>query len=329
MPTQDREVLLSLPDGRTLAYESAGRKDSPILVIFFHGVFGYGKAEHIGSVLEAKNVHYVAPTLPGWGLSSPRPAKSHYSLELANDITFLIHHLYPDAEQREKVQIYISGGSYGTVPAQMLYGLPPELFPPAKQVKGLLLIAAFSPFRYHTQYAKDMTWPNYIMVGPVAQMVPFRLMPRLAVAVVRPKTSTPEKMEAFLRQSIFDKMGEEEKALFKQYAEKRGKTEDDIKRDFANNGVKSVRQTWTGFLEVSDVIHGDWGFEPKSVPSEGRRVLVVASEGDEMAPESMAKWLVTQYGNAKLKRIGGGHLAALYYLDDIWAEFLEGVRWSG
>ncbi|RDB22740.1 hypothetical protein Hypma_010358 [Hypsizygus marmoreus] len=319
------ELSLELPGGRTLAYAHSGNPNSSVLLIFFHGVCGIGDASNPNPVLDAKNIHFVAPTLPGWGTSSPLPASTPYHVGLAADMTALIKHLYPDDSN---LKLYVSGGSYGTIPAQMLYGAPFDIFPPGLYLEGCLVLAPFSPFRYHKDYTKSMTTPNWISVGPPSQLVPFRLVQRLIVLVMSRQTNTEARAEKFIRGTLFDNMGEEEKAAFEKWKAAHGKKDGELERSMARNVVKSMARTWAGFLEVSDVAHSDWGFRPDALDADHARrpIMVVASVGDTMAPDAMAKWLVANYKNAKLKSVTGGHLASLFHLDEIYEEFLEGVQ---
>lgn len=112
---------LALNGGRSIAYAEAGDLNSNTLVIFFHGVFAIGNASRLSPVLVEKAVHFLAPTLPGWGESSSVPPSSTFASCLTEDMNALITHLHPDTSQ---LKIYICGGSYGTVAAQILYGAP-------------------------------------------------------------------------------------------------------------------------------------------------------------------------------------------------------------
>ncbi|KIP12645.1 hypothetical protein PHLGIDRAFT_58157, partial [Phlebiopsis gigantea 11061_1 CR5-6] len=59
--------LLSLTDGRTIAYTSVGTASSSRLVMFIHAVFGIGTATSpLSPALVEKDVHFVAPALQGW-----------------------------------------------------------------------------------------------------------------------------------------------------------------------------------------------------------------------------------------------------------------------
>jgi len=321
LDTRSPEKYLTLPDDRTLAYAASGNPSSSIIVIFFHGVFGVGIADTPQQVLLDKDVHYIAPTLAGWGKSSPRSKGTPYHVALASDTSALIDHLHPN---KDHLEIYVSGGSYGTVPAQMLYGASFDIFPYGRYVKGCMLLAPFSPFREDKDYAKTMTMANYIMVGPPAQYIPFKIVPRLVSATIGSKFKTVEGAEAFVRSSIFDKMDDEEKATFAKWRADRGKAEGQLEREFGENIHKSVHDTWDGFTEVSDVIHGDWGYSPAALDDEHnkRPIFIVAAKGDKLAPFEMAQWLTKAYKNAHLRPLTGGHLAGIYWLDDLWKEFL-------
>ncbi|GLB33656.1 putative alpha/beta hydrolase family protein [Lyophyllum shimeji] len=321
------EQLLELAGGRKIAYAQSGNASSTTVLIFFHGVFGVGDASNSSPVLAAKNISFLAPTLPGWGNSSPIPASKPYHVALAEDITALLKHLYPDGED-SKLTLYVAGGSFGTVPAQMLYGAPFDIFPLGRRVAGCLLLAPFSPFRHHTEYTKTMTLPNYISVGPPSQWIPFHLTQRLIAKVVRSKVKTQASAETFIREELFDKMAEEEQAAFRRWREGKSRTEDEVVQSMAGNVVKSVAKTWAGFMAVSDILHSDWGFRPDTLDTDHtkRPIFIVTSTADTMAPNAMAKWLATQYENAKLQTLTGGHISSLFYQDKIFDEFLDGVQ---
>ncbi|KAF8897390.1 Alpha/Beta hydrolase protein [Infundibulicybe gibba] len=315
------EKYLQLPNGRTLAYSENGDASSPIVVMFLHGLFGVGDASRYSRVLKEKNVHLINPTLPGWGNSSPIPAGTSYHIGIASDIAALIDHLYPNATD---LRLYIGGGSYGTVPAQMLYGAPFDIFPPGRHLCGCLLMAPFTPFRHHKGYAKALSSASYFSVGPPARYIPFRLIQRLASYGLGARLKTDAQAEEFIRGNLFAKMGEHELAAFQKWKREEGVADDEIEKKMAGDVLKSTCKTWDGFMEVADVIHSDWGFKPDELDVEhnARPLLVVTSTGDTMAPEGMAKWIAETYKNTKLMTVEGGHLAGLFHLTEIWAELL-------
>ncbi|KAJ7286348.1 Alpha/Beta hydrolase protein [Mycena rebaudengoi] len=316
------EKFLTLADGRTLAYEDSGDPTSSLVVLFFHGLMGVGSAPlALAPALVEKKAHYIAPTLAGWGNSSPRPSSMSYAAALTADTTALINHLYPDTS---RLRIYVGGGSYGTVPAQVIYGAPFDVFPLGRHVFGCLIGAAFSPFKWHTQYAKSMTWQNYITVGPPARTLPFQILPRATVWAVSMKVNSVDKAEKFIRELLFDGAPPDERAAYTKWRESRGQEDGLLQRQMATNMYKSISKSWAGFIEVSDVLHSDWGFAPQLLDEEhtaGRPVYILASTGDELGPD-MTNWLEANYRNAKVKWINGKHLAGYYEMDNIWAEML-------
>jgi hypothetical protein len=317
------EKFLTLPDGRTLAYEDSGDASSPLIVLFFHGAFGVGYAPAaLAPALVQKRAHYIAPTLAGWGNSSPHPSSLSYQAALAADITALITHLHPDTSD---LRIYIGGGSFGSVPAQMLYGAPFDAFPLGRNIVQCIICAPSSPYKLHTDYAKAISWQHYMTVGPPARLIPFQLHMRAAAWAMSIQLSSVDKAEKFIRGFLFDGAPPEERAAYARWRESRGQVEGELERRMAENVVKSISKTWSGFLEMPDVLHSDWGFSPKLLDEEHtaeRPIYIAASTEDELGPD-MANWLKANYKNSKLKWIPGKHLSTHFEMDNIFAEMLE------
>ena len=317
------QKLLDLPGSRKLAYAEAGDAKNSTLVILFHGAFGIGDVRQKSSVLLDKGVHFVAPTLPGWGKSSNPRDSTSYVASLAADITALIDHLHPNTPN---LRLYIAGGSYGTVHAQMLYGASFDVFPYGRNLVALLVIGPFSPPHCHKDYAKDMSWSNYISVGPPSRYIPFNLVSRLGKLFISSKVSKPENASAFIRDMLFRKSNESERELFEQWRESRGLNDGQLEAEMGENIAASIAETWDGFMAIGHVIHSGWGgFCPCDLDDEHsqRPVLICWGRDDDMAPPSMAKYLVANYKNAQGMEYGGGHLAPLYHMDEIWEKFLE------
>ncbi|KAJ7355728.1 Alpha/Beta hydrolase protein [Mycena albidolilacea] len=317
------EKYLTLADGRTLAYEDVGDPSSSLVVIFLHGVFGVGAAPvgPLSPIFIEKNAHHITPTLAGWGYSSPRTSSKSYVDTLTSDMTELITHLHPDTAN---LHIYISGGSYGSIPAQMLYGAPFDKFPLGRNIRGCLLAAPFSPFKWHTSYTKSMTWSNYMSVGPPARILPFQALLRVGIFALSMKISTVDKAEVMIRQLLFDGAPPEERTAFAQWREQRGIKEGDFETRMATNMVKSISKSWAGFIEIADVVHSDWGFRPDQLDEDhtrGRPILIAASAQDDLGPD-MANWLKENYKNSRLKWVPGKHLSTFYEIDNLWAELL-------
>ena len=317
----DEEHILHLQDGRQMAYARNGPPDSRVIVLFFSGVLSVGTAHDVPEPCRAAGVHWIAPTLPGNGNTSTRNRSLAYHEGLAADVCALLSHLYPTAAYD---QICIAGGSYGTVAAQMLYGAPYNLFPPGRKVVACVLLAGFSPFQYHKDHAKSLSWANWFSVGPPARLVPFHLLQRTAGLVVASKLKTEESARAFMRQTLYSMMVAEERDLYAQFLERKGLTEDEFVGRMARGAMTCCRN-WDGFNEVSDVIYSDWGFDPAGLDEEhaSKPILVVSSEKDSIGSETNA-WIVANYKSAKEKTVPGGHISSIYFMDEIFQEIMAG-----
>ncbi|KAG5652654.1 hypothetical protein H0H81_004210 [Sphagnurus paluster] len=323
------EKLLALSGGRTLAYEDAGIATSSIVVISISGTLSVGRVSRIPAALQAKGVHYIAPTLPGYGNTSPPSTGKSYSSTIAEDMSSLLDHLHPNAPTLE---LYISGGSFGTVPAQMLFGAPFDVFPHGRHIKGMLLLGAFPPFVNDKEkgfvYTRCMTWQNYIAVGPPARIIPFRLLQRLTSVVIQSKIATQEKAETFIHQFLFERMSDKEKEAYRVWRERSGYEEGQLEREMAENNRRSVAKTWEGFMSTAEVLSSDWGWGKKlgDLDEEhtlGRKVMFVAGSDDHGTTVEWAEYLTSKYTNARLKVLDGGHIAAIFHSEEIWAEFMD------
>jgi pimeloyl-ACP methyl ester carboxylesterase len=87
--------------------------------------------------------------------------------------------------------------------------------------------------------------------------------------------------------------------------------------------VRGKEGGWKGFLEGPRVFHSDWGFDPREMGREwGSRVLVVIGDEDGLG-FGMGRWLEKSYEGARLKVVRGGHVAALWFQNEIWEEMLK------
>lgn len=269
--------------------------------------------------LREKGVHYIAPTLPGWGYSSPRPSVTTTG-SITSDLTELINYLHPD---EPNLRLYIAGGSYGTVPAQMLYGAPFDVFPLGRHIVDCILLAPFSPFRYHKDFARFYDVENYLAVGIRS---PWQVISRLIATIIATKMRSVETAAPLIRDAMFGHMDDIERIALAKWTEETGRTQGDFESEMTANAVKSVSRTWAGFGEVSAVLHSNWHFIPNQLDQElcRRPMLIVPSTQDELGPE-MADWLRQNYKNSKVHWVDGGHVASLYSANAIWRQFIEQV----
>ncbi|KNZ75383.1 hypothetical protein J132_03423 [Termitomyces sp. J132] len=239
----------------------------------------------------------------------------------------LLTHLHPNTSE---LQLYISGGSFGTVPTQMLYGAPFEVFPQGRYIRGMLLLGAFPPFVQDHEtgfdYTRSMNWRDYISVGPPSRFIPFRMLQHLAKFVIQSKLARQESAEAFIRAFLFDKMGEDEKKMYQAWRDKTGYEDGQLAREMAESNRRSVEKTWEGFLSTPEVLNSDWGWGVglgglDEEHRAGRRVLIVAGTEDDATNIEWARYLASKYSNSRLKTFSGGHIVAIFHMDEIWADF--------
>lgn len=317
------EHILPLLDGRQLAYAEAGDPLSDTVVLNIHGLFTYGQIDtkNLAPVFSQKSLHLIWPTQPGWGRSTPAPAKVPYRTFLCGDMTALLNHTRPVPPK----YIYIVGGSYGTLGAQILYGAPYDQFPYGKHIAGLMILGPFSPFNQHKDYAKTFTLSSYLSIGPAAPYVPF--LSTLSRIAVSSKLKNVESAQAFLSNMFHSKMGDGDKEEFLEWRARKGGEEGQFEREMAEKMVKSVEFSWEGFKNTATHLHEDWGFKVGGLDDEHTKapVLIVCADKDDMSPPEMARWLDAHYKNSTVKVLSGGHLAAVTRMDQLWEEFLKPV----
>ncbi|KAF9645686.1 hypothetical protein BDM02DRAFT_480309 [Thelephora ganbajun] len=302
--------LLTLDSGRVIAYDQDGDPESNNVLLFFAGIFTIGSIKYTFPVVKEKGLHHIAFTLPGWGDASPVPPSSTFAQTLIGDITALFGHLYTDTSN---LKIYIAGGSFGTVPAQVTYGAPFDIFPLGRNVAGMILLAPFSPFRIHKNYAKSLSWRDWISVGPLTKYLP---IPGLLSLVMGSKFKTVDSAEQMLRQILFDKMDEAEKEKFAAHCQKLGSTPDEFVKTWAEESVKSVENGWEGFKQCAVALHGDWGFTfPLDAEHARGKVLIKVSISDELG-SGMGEYLAQNYANSEFIICEGGHISGIYTLNE-------------
>ena len=302
--------LLTLDSDRVVAYDQDGDPRSNRVLLFFAGIFTIGSIKHSFPVVKDQGLHHIAVTLPGWGDASPVPSSSTFAETIIGDITALFDHLYADTSN---LQIYVVGGSFGSVPAQMIYGAPFDVFPLGRNIAGMMLLAPLSPFRIHKDYAKFLSWRDWISVGPLTQYLP---IPSFLSLAMRSKFKTVDSTEQTLRQLVFDKIDEAEKEKLAAHCQKLGTTPDEFVRTWAEGSVKSVENGWEGFKQCAVALHSDWGFTfPLDAEHARGRVLIKVAKSDELGP-GIGEYLAQNYANSEFAAGEGGHISGIYTLNE-------------
>jgi len=302
--------LLTLDSGRVVAYEQDGDFKNNRVLLFFAGIFAIGSINYSFPVVKEKGLHHIAFTLPGWGDATPVPPSSTFAQTLIGDVTALFNHLYTDTSNLE---IYVVGGSFGSVPAQIVYGASFDVFPLGRNVAGMMLLAPFSPFRIHKSYAKTLSWRDWVGVGPLTQYLP---IPSLLSLAMGSKFKTVDSAEQMLRSVLFDKMDEAEKEKFAAHCQKVGFTPDEFIKTWATDSVKSVENGWEGFKQCAAALHSDWGFAfPLDAEHARGKVLIKVAKSDDLG-SGMGEYLAQNYVNAEFLTCEGGHLSGVYTLNE-------------
>lgn len=313
------DKTLKLPDGRTLAYADHGNTSSQTVVLFLHGAFRVGDASRPPTFLLERNIHYIAPSLPGWGRSSPVTDPARYAATLIADITTLLKCLHP---QEDISKLYISGHSFGTIPVQMLCEASFDEFPFGRYITAVILLAPHSPPHRHRDYAKYLSWPAYLISGPPARYMPFNLFGYIIKLAVSNNLKTEGAAEAFGRKTMFDLFNEEEIEAYTSWKEEYSLEEGIYEKEIGKTLAMSVANSWQGFLDLPTIYQYGWG--KASITTNKSRltapVLIVSSAQDDMAPAAMANWLANYFLFAQIKIISGGHTAALFRTNEIWKE---------
>lgn len=312
------EKYITLSDGRQLAYAEQGNTESNKIFIFFHGVCGIGECSNENTCYKELGYHFIAPTLPGWGNSSPWPNNQPIS-NYPNDIHQLLSSLKKNNHQN--LRIIVSGGSYGSAFAQICFGTSADIMPEIIYVESMIILSGFSPFKYHTQYSKSLTWSNYFAIGKPA--IYFKFLPKLIGSYIKSQVQDIEKAKEFVQKEFFDKMGDDEKEIVHKWEEENNKSVEWIINMMSTNISLSISKTIAGYNDVAHVLHSDWGFDPKKLPSSPiRKVFILAAQDDKVAPMEMSTYLVENYPHAELKIISGGHIAAFFQGDAIIKNWL-------
>ena len=316
------EETLALPHGRSLAYSHSGPRDSQLVVLWYHGLFSVGDASKPPPPVRARNAHFIAPTLPGWGNTSPLAPGTTYPETVVADTRALLEHLYPAHDSATSpMRIYVSGGSFGTCPAQIILGAPYDKFPFGKHVAAVVLLAPFSPPREDPDFNKALTMQDWLSVGTPSRVVPFRLIMRGAKAAVAPKLRDVASAETLLRGTFFDRMTEQEREEYAGWRERHGLQPGEFERRMAEGMVQSVSKSWEGFLGTSDALHADWGFRIKDLDEDHQRKLVVVAVGrGDTSMFNMSRYLIRSYKRTKVVECEGGHLSSAWKMDEVWED---------
>ena len=351
------ERLLTLSDGRTLAYAVGGDQTSRKLALTLHGVFGVGTIEPAASALYASlGWRCLSPTLPGWGKSSPFPPHTPVSA-FAADVQELLAHLGGGTPSH----LLVFGGSYGTIWAYAVAANtpPPGRAPisPPGVIRGLVVMGAFSNYRDEEGYAaacEGMTMFNWLGVGRPSQWCLTSWIHPLVGRIIQTRLTGGVPAAIDMLRSILTgpkAMTPAERAEMEAWATSLGTDFDSWERSMATNMVLSVRDTIVGFTAVPGVINGDWGFaledvrvagavdaatpEKKAtlhlsgggdIPATLPPVVVAGATRDELSPIAMQRFVAGRLPGAQLIELGGNHISGITSMFAILTAVIRGIE---
>ncbi|KIY49503.1 alpha/beta-hydrolase [Fistulina hepatica ATCC 64428] len=314
---------LTLPDGRVLAYADAGNTSSNTVVLFLHSAFDVGDASRPPLIVLKNNLHFVAPTLPGWGKSSPVSRVSAYAQTILTDMSFLLDHLHPAAHRGRGLDIILCGQGLGTIAAQILFSAPTAAFPPSGcRINKLVLVSPCSPPRLHRAHSAFLTGWAHILLG--SHLIPSYISTAVAKYVAsRQLRSTPE-TQSLVRCYLSDGLGDDGQHALEAWEEAHGRSASQLERDIAVKAAQSVACSWRGFGDLPVVFHSDWlGMTVRPDQSGSGGVFIVIAKSDTVISPEFGRWLASEYyENATLLCVEGGHLSTIFWMEKIWQDIL-------
>lgn len=261
------ECSIVLNDGRVLFYSSGGIYSSSNVFIGLHGVFGIGETTTgMHEFLKEKGWKGLAPTLPGWGKSSPFPKELPLSAYVS-DIAQLVKHAVGDKVKR----IIVMGGSYGSIWSySVAANNPPAGFDklPAGTLCGLLVLGGFSPFKEDQNYSEGMTWLNWLTVGRPGLYRPLKYLHPLVGWLIQKKVAGNIDGARQLLRGILtgsSAMNASERRDIEEWCSRNNSTFEEWETSMARNMSRSVSETLEGYHSVPRLLNSDWGFKVEEI----------------------------------------------------------------
>lgn len=345
----EKEELLNLRDGRTMAFVRGGDANSKKVLIFLHGVFGVGENNpHMSEFYASLKVRSLTPTLPGWGRSSSFPSGVPISA-YAEDIRQLLDFVLSG---EKATHIIIIGGSYGSVWAYACAANnPPDQtmkIEPQEAIASLVTLGSLTPHRENPNYTENMSWMNWFSVSRPATYWPLSLIHSSIGKVIKSKVAgNLESAKAMLRQILTGPtaMLPEEREQISKWAAGFGSTFDQWEENMARNMALSVMHTMDGYNRVPETLNSDWGFQlsdikvlksgkstavlPNAVlteiPAKLPPVVIVGCVRDHLSPITNQRYIASKIPGAQLIELQGNHISAVVSLRPLIAAVVAGI----
>jgi pimeloyl-ACP methyl ester carboxylesterase len=277
---------------------------------FFHGALGVGDFSSLSSLFFSLHLRVIAPTLPGWGISSPLPDRS--LLQWGDDVIAVADHLAIPQD----TSFDVMGVSLGAIHALACAVTIPQ------RVRRVLFISGHAPF---TDPAFDPLDGMEAMssFGLSSFSASFTFLSRLSGWWVRKQTE--QDAAAFIEQYLIQPMTSEEHTLFDSLPADR---QAELRMRIAENLKASLQHHLTGYVEIPSLLRT----LPHSVLSTlrdgGDGVLFASGVSDHVVPHSHHLYYLSHLPRASSLTYPGGHMMSVMQLGKIVRKFVE-WEWGG
>lgn len=271
----------SLPDGRKIGYAEYG-SDKGTPVLFFHGAPGsaYVHPDMAGTAIQ-RNVRLIAVERPGYGSSSPHPARTMQSW--ADDVAALTSHL---GLSKYSIAAFSGGTPFALACA----------FKQPERITKIALFASLAPLA--APGVTDGLSPLSSGLYALARSNPDELRATFTGIATSP---------AALLGAISSSSTTWEQKVLQDHA---ANFEADYSRSLLG-GIEGVASDYVLYA-------GDWGFPLDGIITETH---LWSGSVDEFTPPAMTAYLASQLKNSSvLKLEGEGHFSLFMHWDEVLAK---------
>ncbi len=283
---------ITLPDGRTVAYDVIGPDDGPVVVLH-HAAPGSRRFDPDPAATAAAGVRLVTIDRPGYGGSDPLPGGTVPTIPTyAADAAAVLDHLHV-------TDAVVAGWSAGGRIAAALAATRPDL------ATALFLIGAPAP-------DDDVPWVDDAYRPAIAAM---RAAPADAVELMVANLSAAQQggQDAADDATALLTAGPADEAVLAADAALR-------ERVIAMLGEAMAQGPIGVAADVVSYTVADWGFDPASI---GAPTTCIYGAADRLVPPAHGEWWAARIPEARVEVVdGAGHLVVV----PAWPRVLAAAR---
>ena len=279
---------------------------------FFHGALGIGDFSSLSPLFRSLSLHVIAPTLPGWGLSSPIPNRS--LLQWSDDVIALAEHLSIPND----ASFDVMGISLGAIHAIACAATIPQ------RVRRTLAISGHAPFTDpHFDPMEGMD--SLSSFGLSSFCASFTLLNRMGGWWVRRQCESEQGAKDFVREFLFLPMDAEENARFSALSPE---MQSAIHSRIATNVRLSLQHHLSGYTEIPSLLRSLPHTLLSQIPHGGAQILFTSGLGDRIVPHSHHRYYLSRLSSSSSITYPGGHMMSVLLLEKIVKRFVE-WEWTG